>query len=369
MPLAGFSWLRAIAALTVILYHLNQHRPTSGLSSLDWSIYQTTEHLVFVVSVFFMLSGFFRAFSYYKCADAGKEMPGFWTSLRDRWLRIAPAYYVMLVVSLIISLFLRGTEWVSLIAWLSGFAFLNWVSADTFFPVLLNWPLWFISFDMIGWIFTSVVMMGYMRVKSEEWKVKSISYWLSVVLTLLILHFAWISLPWPAGEGIAHEWFPTYNPFLFALHFLAGIAAAGVVTWLRKKNQLPHIGFDVALLGTVAILIGSLYLIRESADWSYSWPIGPYHFPWVTFLIAFIMVALPYTRYIGRWLDSRFLSFTAWLSYSLFLVHMVVIELLIAYVFTMPLTFGLWIWLAASTLVFSYAFAYLLSRYVESRKW
>jgi hypothetical protein len=113
-----------------------------------------------------------------------------------------------------------------------------------------------------------------------------------------MLHFAWISLPWPAGEGIAHEWFPTYNPFL------AGIAAAGVVTWLRKKNQLPHIGFDVALLGTVAILIVSLYLIRESADWSYSWPVGPYHFPWVTFLTGVIMVTLPYTRYIGRWLDN-----------------------------------------------------------------
>jgi hypothetical protein len=119
-----------------------------------------------------------------------------------------------------------------------------------------------------------------------------------------MLHFAWISLPWPAGEGIAHEWFPTYNPFFFALHFLAGIAAAGVVTWLRKKNQLPHIGFDVALLGTVAILIVSLYLIRESADWSYSWPVGPYHFPWVTFLTGVIMVTLPYTRYIGRWLDN-----------------------------------------------------------------
>jgi peptidoglycan/LPS O-acetylase OafA/YrhL len=94
----------------VILYHLNQFRPTAGLSLLDWSIYQTTEHLVFVVSVFFMLSGFFRALSYYKAIEAGREMPGFWTSLRDRWLRIAPAYYVMLIVSLIISLFLRGTE-------------------------------------------------------------------------------------------------------------------------------------------------------------------------------------------------------------------------------------------------------------------
>jgi peptidoglycan/LPS O-acetylase OafA/YrhL len=81
------------------------------------------------------------------------------------------------------------------------------------------------------------------------------------------------------------------------------------------------------------------------------------------------MVALPYTRYIGLWLDNRFLVFTAGLSYSLFLVHMVVIDLLVTYIFTMPFTFGLWIWLSIVTLVLSYAFAYLLSRYVELRKW
>jgi peptidoglycan/LPS O-acetylase OafA/YrhL len=85
-----------------------------------------------------MLSGFFRALSYYKAIEAGREMPGFWTSLRDRWLRIAPAYYVMLVVSLVVALLIHGTAGVSPVAWLSGFAFLNWVSADTFFPILSN---------------------------------------------------------------------------------------------------------------------------------------------------------------------------------------------------------------------------------------
>ncbi len=141
------------------------------------------------------------------------------------------------------------------------------------------------------------------------------------------------------------------------------------MTWLRKIKQLPHIGFDLVTFGTFTLLITTLWYIRETADWSYSWPVGPYHFPWLTLILAIIMITLPYTRYIGRWLDNRFLSFTAGLSYSLFLVHMVVIELLRAYVFTMPLTFGLWIWLAIATLVLSYAFAYLLSRYVELRKW
>jgi hypothetical protein len=100
---------------------------------------------------------------------------------------------------------------------------------------------------MMGWIFTSVVMMGYMKIQDARFKIQKVSYWTSIIILLLSLHFAWISLPWPAGEGIAHLWFPTYNPFLFALHFLAGIAVAGAVNALRKKKQLPHIGFDLAL--------------------------------------------------------------------------------------------------------------------------
>jgi hypothetical protein len=48
---------------------------------------------------------------------------------------------------------------------------------------------------------------------------------------------------------------------------------------------------------------------------------------------------------------------------------MVVIDLLMTYVFTMPLTFGLWIGLSIATLSLSYISAYLLFRYVESRKW
>jgi peptidoglycan/LPS O-acetylase OafA/YrhL len=228
---------------------------------------------------------------------------------------------------------------------------------------------------MMGWIFVSLVMMGYMKIRSAQCTVHStrgiiqILYWTSIIIILLILHFVWISLPWPDGTGVAGSWFPTYNPFLFALHFLAGIAVAGAVTWLRSKKQLPHRGFDLALFGAFTLLIVSLWHIRDTADWSYSWPVGPYHFPWLTFLLAIIMITLPYTRYIGRWLDNRFLSFTAGLSYSLFLMHMVVIDLFMTYLFTMPLTFGLWIWLAIATLVLSYIFAYLLSRYVESRKW
>ena len=121
-----------------------------------------------MVSLFFMLSGFFRAMSYWKVIDTPERMPQFFPSLKERFARIAPAYYVVLVLSFILSCAVYGLDGTDISAFLVGFTFLSWVSADTLFPVLLNGPLWFIAFDMMGWIFTSLVMMGYMRVKNKK---------------------------------------------------------------------------------------------------------------------------------------------------------------------------------------------------------
>lgn len=100
--LTGLSGLRGLAALIVIYYHLSQHRTTVGLSEMSWDIYQLTEHLVFVVSVFFILSGFFRSLSYWKKLEKNEPIPRLLPSLKERFFRIAPSYYLALIVSLIV---------------------------------------------------------------------------------------------------------------------------------------------------------------------------------------------------------------------------------------------------------------------------
>ncbi|MFZ2256340.1 MAG: hypothetical protein WAW59_07420 [Patescibacteria group bacterium] len=40
---------------------------------------------------------------------------------------------------------------------------MNWTSPTTFFPVDHNGPLWFVAYDMLGWILVSLFMMIVVR--------------------------------------------------------------------------------------------------------------------------------------------------------------------------------------------------------------
>ena len=359
--LSGMNGLRALAAILVVVYHLNQHLPTKGLSSWALDIHIFFEHFSIMVSVFFIFSGFFRSLSYWKNIDTPEKIPLFLPSLKDRFLRIAPAYYVMLILSLLVTYVLWWREWMNMPAFFSGFFFLTWISPDNIFPVLINGPLWFISMDMIGWILTSLVMWGFFQIPKQY---KAI-YFPIVIVTIVALHFIWISLPWKIGSGISSIWFPTYNPFLFFLHFMFGIIAAWLVTWLRWKNISNHIYFDVIFSISVISLMVFIWTIRDQSDWALSYPNWPYHFPWVPALIGIFVTVLPFTKYLGNILDNVFLTFTAKISYSLFLTHALIMVLLDAYIFPKELTFNLWIIYSLVTFVLSYISAWLLYKYIE----
>lgn len=359
--LSGMNWLRAMAALLVVFYHLNQKLPMDGLSEFSIDIHQLMEHLSIMVSVFFMLSGFFRSLSYWKHWDTPERIPAFLPSCRERFFRIAPAYYVMLVLSLLVTYLLSGIAGINFPAFISWLFFLSWVSSDTIFPVLINGPLWFIPMDMMGWIFTSLTMWWLFHVEKSY----RIFYVISIILLTLWLHFAWIYFPWTPGSGIGSVWFPAYNPFLFFLHFLFGIAAAGVVTWLKRRQQKVSIFFDIKFVITTLITIVWLWIIRERGDWALSIPNWPYHFPWFTSMVLMMMVSLPYSLYMGRILDNAFFTFTARLSYSLFLTHALIIVLLSEYIFIGELTLTTWWIFSIATIILSYISAWILYRYIE----
>lgn len=361
--LSWLSGIRALAALIVVIYHLNQQLPLDGLSEGGISIHNFIARLSMVVSVFFFLSGFFRSMSYWKVIDTPEKMPQFWPSLKDRFWRIAPAYYLVLIFSIIATIFIKGWSALNITAIIAGFTFTTWLSPETLFPVILNGPLWFVSFDMMGWILTSVVMVGL----SQLGKKYVIPYIFVIILITLGLHFAWIHIPWGETHTFpASYWFPLYNPFIFFLHFIFGIVTAGIVNHMRKVGVTGNRWFDIGFVITTLVAIGFLWSIRDNGDdFVYSMIKSPYYFPWIQILIAIASGLLPFTQYAGKLLDNSFLLFTARLSYSLYLIHGIILALLLAYVFPHGLTIANWSLLVASTFGLSYLGSYIINRYVE----
>lgn len=366
--LSGITGLRGLAALAVVFYHLNQSRSTVGLSELSWDIYQFTEHLVFVVSFFFMTSWLFRSLPYWRAIFQGKPIPDFFSSLRERFFRIAPAYYLALFVTFI---FVIAWQWVGLpdfVRLFAGMSFVSWISPQTFFPVEINWPLWFISYDMMGWIIVSGFMGTLAKMRWKNNKAWIAIFFAIMAIVLLWIHYIWMSLPWTRWVGIVGEWFPTYNPFLFGLHFLLGATAGGMIVYFEEKKS--HILADVMTLLSFGVLFGFLWNIRGSEDWTYSWPHGPYHFPVVSLLLVIILVLLPFTQYIGQILDNHILTWIATLSYSLYLFHMLVIVSLRRYFFTdIQLWFYNWSIFSILTLILSLGISWVVWKYVETREW
>ena len=87
--LSGLDSLRAIGALMIVLFHLTYW--------LSFPEYLTAAHMRFglAVQLFFLLSAFFIYYGYYDHLTNRREIKKY---LIHRFLRIAPLFYVMMVV-------------------------------------------------------------------------------------------------------------------------------------------------------------------------------------------------------------------------------------------------------------------------------
>jgi peptidoglycan/LPS O-acetylase OafA/YrhL len=136
--LNGISGLRGIIALLIVLYHLGQIRPIGDLADWDWALYEFFNMFPVVVSVFFILTGLLRSLGYWGYILHGEKKPNTRRVIIDRWWRIAPAYYIVLSISCMWSVYLSGYSLDNLLSFFAGLTFLNWISPTTFFPTSTN---------------------------------------------------------------------------------------------------------------------------------------------------------------------------------------------------------------------------------------
>jgi peptidoglycan/LPS O-acetylase OafA/YrhL len=215
-PFLGHNGLRAIACLSVVVYHLNQHRSVTDLSQWNWDLYQFIEMLPVNVSLFFILSAITNSIPFWRAIIRDMAIPKTRELFVSRFFRISPAYYVSLLFTFFLAIILNGYQDGALLRLIAGATFLAWTHPFTFFPVDINGPLWYISYDMMG----AILIMGTMSLMVRVRKIFIPVLFLVIAGILVGFHLSFMNLPFPKLDGIVSEWFPAYNPFIFGLHFL-----------------------------------------------------------------------------------------------------------------------------------------------------
>jgi len=101
--LAGIEGLRGLAVISVVVFHVWSHTRDAGGSDLGWTGHWVLGNLAHGVTLFFTLSGFLLYLPFVAASLRGQQRPSFGAYLRNRALRILPAYwFILLVVSLVL---------------------------------------------------------------------------------------------------------------------------------------------------------------------------------------------------------------------------------------------------------------------------
>lgn len=335
--IGGLDGLRAIACLMVVAHHILPRLPQN--QSLLSDLIQTFGIMAQAgVSIFFVLSGFLLSLPFWRAGYQSLPMPSLKTYLIRRFARILPAFYLVLILSFVLSISLFESKLTpELLARLAaGLTFSNSFHAITLFPVDVNAPLWSIGFEVMSYFFLFGLMLCAVKVfhrprAGQLWVVFS----LALILTLA-LHEAWVLLigiptvnvGWDYGlVGFARTWVPFTNVFALFAHFLIGILAAGVSIPMQQRYR-PAFRFDLVYVGMLVIalilLAAEFFLLPDGFNGVlhllYMWPAFP-------LLIAFNLVLLPNTVIFQSVLEIRPLKYLAQISFGIYIWHVLIVEL------------------------------------------
>jgi peptidoglycan/LPS O-acetylase OafA/YrhL len=373
--IAGADGLRAIACLLVVWHHTSQKFNPENAPSLVKGIHYLGMRGEVGVSLFFVLSGCLLSLPFWNNFVSNKEFPSLSVYARNRIARIAPAFWINLVVCALLSYFLfeLGFDYKR---FFSSALFVNSYHYSTFFPSEINGPLWSIGLEVSCYILLPLVL--YSVIKSSK---KVSTAFLGLTLWIIALQIANPFIieqfmtgiyrkGWQYGMvGGAKEWLPYWNVSTFFSQFLLGSMAALIIVTLNSRDIKSRNYFDIAGFLSVALAV---YLVVErlnpgSPD---SFTRQPYVAPVFAFLMAATLVFINLGLIFTRVLDNRVFLWLAKLSFSIYLWHMVVMELIARKLLSTYVYYGLnnlqqWVAISTIVLAISIAIAAVSWRWIE----
>lgn len=374
--IAGADGLRAIACLLVVWHHTAQKLNPEGLSPIVGALHFLGMRGEVGVSLFFVLSGCLLSMPFWASFVERKPFPSIKRYSLNRAARIAPAFWLNLIICNILAVVLFNLEF-SWQKFASAFLFVNSYHFSTFFPTEVNGPLWSIGLEVSCYLLLPIVL--YVIFKTA----RSISFAVGGLITAIVSLQAINPLilqvfmtdndqkGWEFGiDGGAKQWLPYWNISSFFTQFLIGSLAALIIVYLRSKQTNPTRFFDFAFISsaTAAIILVVARLNPGSPD---SFTQQPYVSPFFAILMATLLISGSHSIYVSRLLDNRLFSWLAKLSFGIYLWHVVVIEVIARKFIEDYVYFGLsdvsqWATISAIVLGMSIAIAAVSWKFLES---
>jgi peptidoglycan/LPS O-acetylase OafA/YrhL len=351
--------IRAVAAILVVLTHAayTTGKYTHGYVGLVYS------RMEIGVPIFFVLSGFLLFGPWVRAAAAGRDGPSVRRYAWHRVRRIMPAYVITVLAAYVIYHFRMagpnpGHTWMGLFRHLT----LTQIYTDHYLFTYLHqgltqmWSLaveaaFYVALPALAWLLLVVLCR-------RQWRPVLLMVGLAV---LALITPAWLVLVHttdflPDGSRI---WLPTYLAWFIGGMMLATLREMGVRAYALVCIPLAVVCYLIASTPIAGAPTTSPEQLREG--------LAKAVFYAVISALAVAPLALGNQGWYARCLASRPMVFLGEISYEIFLIHLITMELVMVEILHMPVYTGSMPLLFVATMVATIPLAWLLHRVTRVR--
>jgi peptidoglycan/LPS O-acetylase OafA/YrhL len=321
--LPALTGLRAVASIAVVATHAAFWTGRYGADTMGlfWA------RLDFGVALFFALSGFLLFRPWVAALVEQRDRPSTGKYAWNRVLRIIPAYWVAVILAVI---FVPTKTGGGLEGFLRHLSLTQIYGANIIRSgITQTWSLaveaaFYLVLPLLGWLVTRVVCRS-------QWHPGRILIFLGIICALNFVYFIWI-YGHPSISITSRMWPPAYASWFAAGMSLTVIVAAGREgrSWanraLRVVEESP---FAVCVMGIALLALastpiaGQASLYQESAGTAIA---RNTLYASAAFLLIVTLVT-PGHNAIQRALELPVMQWLGKISYELFLVHVMLVEL------------------------------------------
>lgn len=305
--------LRGIAALSVFFYHVHGTMWIfTGIMPLQMIPNKYIQLNMASVPLFFIISSFTLYLSLDNKFDEKRKSLKFYIR---RFFRIAPLFYVLLIL-VVLEAFIIQNRFPSWLEVLANFTFVFNLAPQ--YSQSLFSDGWTVGVEMIFYLFLPLIFI----------KVNNIRKALLFFIGIILLSKAYLpAMGMIIGEEVINNVEFNYN--FYNLSHWASIFSIGIVCYLIYKSYLPMIKSEYgvsASLYMLSLFIFILFgLIRNPEFPDLPWPLGV---GLIMYGVAFSLLIFSLSLFPNQLIVNRITRFYGMISFSFYLVHPFLVELL-----------------------------------------